>query len=138
MPEVIVARLEILIAHIFSQMKLRQKPTPPTSFFFVFSLAFIMVSFHKKQTNLSLLWSFLLIVRNVGNMVPHAQNVDTSSTATEPATLELGCKINGIKHVIVCGHSDCKAMNLLYTVHKSASWSQDKLVESPIKAWLNR
>jgi carbonic anhydrase len=77
-------------------------------------------------------------VRNVGNMVPHAQNVDADSTATEPAALELGCKINGIKHVIVCGHSDCKAMNLLYTVHKSDHWNREKLLKSPIKAWLSR
>lgn len=35
-------------------------------------------------------------------------------TTNEPAALELGCVVNDIKHVVVCGHSDCKAMNLLY------------------------
>lgn len=35
-------------------------------------------------------------------------------TTNEPAALELGCIVNDIKHIIVCGHSDCKAMNLLY------------------------
>ena len=34
----------------------------------------------------------------------------------EPAALELGSVINNIKHIIVCGHSDCKAMNLLYAL----------------------
>lgn len=34
----------------------------------------------------------------------------------EPAALELGCVVNDIRHVIVCGHSDCKAMNLLYAL----------------------
>ena len=71
-------------------------------------------------------------------MVPHANNVDPEATATEPAALELGCLVNRIRHVIVCGHSDCKAMNLLYTVHKSDNWSREKLIKSPIKAWLSR
>lgn len=34
----------------------------------------------------------------------------------EPAALELGCVVNDIRHIIVCGHSDCKAMNLLYAL----------------------
>lgn len=35
-------------------------------------------------------------------------------TSCEPAGLELACILNNIRHIIVCGHSDCKAMNLLY------------------------
>lgn len=34
----------------------------------------------------------------------------------EPAALELGCVVNDIRHIIVCGHSDCKAINLLYSL----------------------
>eukprot|EP00095_Tigriopus_kingsejongensis_P002934 maker-scaffold517_size150149-snap-gene-0.15 protein:Tk02934 transcript:maker-scaffold517_size150149-snap-gene-0.15-mRNA-1 annotation:"beta-carbonic anhydrase" len=112
--------------------EVRDNPRPTAVFFTCVDSRMLPTRF--TQTNVG----DMFIVRNVGNMVPHAQNVDTSSTATEPATLELGCKINGIKHVVVCGHSDCKAMNVLYTLHKSASWSHDKLSESPIKAWLNR
>ena len=47
-------------------------------------------------------------VRNAGNLVPHAKLYDTETVSTEPAALELGCVVNGIKNVIVCGHSDCK------------------------------
>ena len=47
-------------------------------------------------------------VRNAGNLVPHAKLYDTETVSTEPAALELGCIVNGIKNVIVCGHSDCK------------------------------
>lgn len=42
----------------------------------------------------------------------------------ESAALELGCVINDIRHVIVCGHSDCKAMNLLYALRDEEFASQ--------------
>jgi carbonic anhydrase len=81
----------------------------------------------------------MFIVRNVGNCVPHASHTaDPAFPATEPAMLELGVVVQGIKHVIVCGHSDCKAMNLLYTVHKASQWDQGTLAQSPIRAWMSK
>jgi carbonic anhydrase len=50
----------------------------------------------------------MFIVRNAGNLIPHSTFFATENTSTEPAALELGCIINEIQHVIVCGHSDCK------------------------------
>lgn len=58
----------------------------------------------------------LLLVRNAGNVIPHAQHFQDEYFSCEPAALELGCVVNNIRHIIVCGHSDCKAMNLLYTL----------------------
>ena len=55
-------------------------------------------------------------VRNAGNLVPHANLSGHEEITTEPAALELGCVINGIKHVIVCGHSDCKVCDGIYNV----------------------
>lgn len=45
----------------------------------------------------------MFIVRNAGNLIPHSKFFATENTSTEPAALELGCIINEIKHVIVCG-----------------------------------
>lgn len=56
----------------------------------------------------------MFVVRNAGNLVPHAEHFQDEYFSCEPAALELGCVVNNIKHIIVCGHSDCKAMNLLY------------------------
>lgn len=53
------------------------------------------------------------IVRNAGNFVPAVETVSYDSVTTEPAALELSCA-NNVRHVFVCGHSDCKAINLLY------------------------
>lgn len=58
--------------------------------------------------------SFSCLVRNAGNLIPHAQHFQDEYFSCEPAALELGCVVNDIRHIIVCGHSDCKAMNLLY------------------------
>lgn len=55
-------------------------------------------------------------VRNAGNLIPHAQHFQDEYFSCEPAALELGCVVNNIRHIIVCGHSDCKAMNLLYSL----------------------
>lgn len=57
---------------------------------------------------------YLFSVRNAGNVIPHSQYFADEMTSCEPAAMELGCILNDIRHIIVCGHSDCKAMNLLY------------------------
>ena len=51
---------------------------------------------------------FSVAVRNAGNVIPHSQHFLDEATTNEPAALELGCVVNDIRHVIVCGHSDCK------------------------------
>ncbi|XP_037898734.1 beta carbonic anhydrase 1-like [Glossina fuscipes] len=56
----------------------------------------------------------MFVVRNDGNLIPHAHHFQDEHFSCEPAALELGCVVNDILHSIVCGHSDCKAMNLLY------------------------
>lgn len=48
------------------------------------------------------------IVRNAGNLIPHSRLYGIDSTTTEPAALELGVIVNNVKHIVVCGHSDCK------------------------------
>lgn len=58
----------------------------------------------------------MFVVRNAGNIIPHSHHFQDECFSCEPAALELGCIVNSIRHVIVCGHSDCKAMNLLYTL----------------------
>jgi len=75
--------------------------------------------------------------RNVGNVVPHARNFNPSNPSPEPGVLELGVAVNNIRHVVICGHSDCKAMNLLHSLREdAASIKLNELSHSPIKAWL--
>ena len=67
----------------------------------------------------------LFVTRNVGNVVPpYGQMNGGVSTAIEYAVLALG-----VKHVIICGHSDCGAMK--------AVLNPDPLEKMPtVKAWL--
>ncbi|XP_064638967.1 beta carbonic anhydrase 1-like [Lineus longissimus] len=76
----------------------------------------------------------MFIVRNAGNLVPHYKHYGYEHITTEPAALELGCVINNIKHVIVIGHSDCKAMNTLWSL-KDEVESQEG---SPLQLWMKR
>ncbi|KAK6033838.1 carbonate dehydratase, partial [Cooperia oncophora] len=81
----------------------------------------------------------MFVVRNSGNMIPHAAHYGPTgyevSVTTEPAALELAVKRGHINHVIVCGHSDCKAINALYNLHKCPK-SFDP--QSPMDHWLRR
>lgn len=79
-----------------------------------------------KETKFECLIDFytLVLVRNAGNIVPHSQHFVDELTMCEPAALELGCVVNDIRHIIVCGHSDCKAMNLLYALRDEEFASQ--------------
>jgi carbonic anhydrase len=50
----------------------------------------------------------LFVLRNVGNLVP-AHGVDTQSAAV----VEYAVAVLGVKRIVVCGHSNCGAMNAL-------------------------
>uniref|UniRef100_A0A7I4Z052 Carbonic anhydrase n=1 Tax=Haemonchus contortus TaxID=6289 RepID=A0A7I4Z052_HAECO len=80
----------------------------------------------------------MFVVRNAGNMIPDAPHYGTSSdisVTTEPAALELAITRGGIRHIIVCGHSDCKAMNLLHSLHQCP---KNFDIESPMDHWVRR
>jgi carbonic anhydrase len=51
----------------------------------------------------------LFILRNAGNIVPSYGGVLGGSTAT----IEYAVSVLGVKHVIVCGHTDCGVMKAL-------------------------
>jgi len=78
----------------------------------------------------------MFIVRNAGNMVPHSSLVSSKAAATEPAVLELACVMNSVKHVVICGHSDCKAVNLLYDLHTDPEQHQPASF-SPLRHWVS-
>ncbi|KAG8269640.1 hypothetical protein J6590_103283, partial [Homalodisca vitripennis] len=75
-------------------------------------------------------------VRNAGNVIPNSHHFLDEYTTNEPAALELGCVVNDVRHIIVCGHSDCKAMNLLYKLRQEEHSTKDQRRISPLKAWL--
>lgn len=78
----------------------------------------------------------MFVIRNAGNLIPHAHHFQDEYFSCEPAGLELGCVVNCIRHVIVCGHSDCKAMNLLYMLRDPKEATQQQRRMSPLRAWL--
>ena len=66
----------------------------------------------------------LFVCRNAGNMVPPYSQTDAVSASIEYAVSALQ-----IKHIVVCGHSDCGAMKSLL--------APEALSEMPeVKAWL--
>ena len=78
----------------------------------------------------------MFVIRNAGNLVPHSQFFQDEHFSCEPAGLELGCVVNDIRHIIVCGHSDCKAMNLLYQLKDPEFASRENRIISPLRSWL--
>lgn len=108
----------------------RDNPQPKAVFFTCMDSRMIPTRF--TETNVG----DMFVVRNPGNIIPHSQHFLDELTTNEPAALELGCIVNDIRHVIVCGHSDCKAMNLLYKLQDSEFSSQDNRRISPLRSWL--
>lgn len=78
----------------------------------------------------------MFVIRNAGNLVPHSHFFQDEHSSCEPAGLELGCVVNDIRHIIVCGHSDCKAMNLLYQLQDPEFASKENRIISPLRSWL--
>jgi len=112
--------------------RVRDHPEPKAVFFTCMDSRMLPTRF--TQTHVG----DMFIIRNAGNLVPDSKLYGLDSATTEPAALELGCVINDVKHVVVCGHSDCKAMNLLYRFKKGVETNEKTLERSPLKAWLHR
>ncbi|KAK9685620.1 Carbonic anhydrase [Popillia japonica] len=110
--------------------QVRDNPHPKAVFFTCMDSRMIPTRF--TQTNVG----DMFVVRNAGNVIPHSQHFMDELTTNEPAALELGCIVNDIKHVIVCGHSDCKAMNLLHKLQDAEFSSLTNRRISPLRAWL--
>ena len=56
----------------------------------------------------------MFVVRNVGNLVPPYKDVENSPASAVAAAVEFAVERLKVRHIIVCGHSDCgavKAMN---------------------------
>jgi carbonic anhydrase len=68
-----------------------------------------------------------------GNLVPCYDYYEkTESIGGECAALELACLRNNVPVIAVFGHSDCKAMNLLYSIRNDISTPS----KSPLEQWL--
>lgn len=66
----------------------------------------------------------LFVIRNVGNIIPTFPN--NGSTV---AGLEYALNVLNVRHVIVCGHSDCGAI-------RSLAQNRASLPEGPLRQWL--
>lgn len=58
----------------------------------------------------------MFVIRNAGNFVPHARLFGSlGHTYSEHAALELAVAKSDVKHVAVCGHSNCKVFSFFHT-----------------------
>ncbi|CAF1079149.1 unnamed protein product [Adineta ricciae] len=75
----------------------------------------------------------LFFVRNPGNLVPPYDYFEKNNiVGGECAALELACSRNNVPVITVFGHSDCKAMNLLYRIRNEISIPS----KNPLDQWL--
>jgi len=73
----------------------------------------------------------LFVIRNVGNLVPPCGGDHGLSTAdeSEAAAMEFAVSNLGVSDIIVCGHSECGAMQALLN-------GREKVKTPNLKAWL--
>ena len=49
----------------------------------------------------------MFVIRNAGNIFPHSKLFGQDQLGAEKAALEVAIS-NGVSHIAICGHSDCK------------------------------
>jgi len=117
--------------------QLQEAPSPPKAVFFSCIDSRLQPSAFTSTSP-----GDMFIVRNAGNMVPHTSKLGGQVVSNEAAALDLGCGICGVRHVVVCGHSDCKAIHLLLSLrdylieNKTASDGNLPDKSSPLRAWI--
>jgi carbonic anhydrase len=72
----------------------------------------------------------LFVLRNVGNIVPaFNQNSQNTTDESEAVAIEFSLNVLNVSNIIVCGHSECGAMQALVA-------GRDKIEVPKLKAWL--
>lgn len=73
----------------------------------------------------------LFVIRNVGNLVPACGGLHGLSTAdeSEAAAVEFAVQTLGVSDVIICGHSECGAMQALLD-------GREKIQMPNLRSWL--
>lgn len=72
----------------------------------------------------------LFVVRNVGNLVPPCdENGQSTADESEAAAIEFALGTLNVSDIIICGHSECGAMQALVA-------GREKLSTPNLKAWL--
>jgi carbonic anhydrase len=73
----------------------------------------------------------LFVVRNVGNIVPpFCENEQTAAFESEAAAIEFALNTLKVSNVIVCGHSECGAMQALVN-------GRNNVRSSHLREWLS-
>src|SRR3954468_4830459 len=61
----------------------------------------------------------LFVIRNVGNLIPPCgEDGMSSSDESEAAAIEFALMALPVEQIVVCGHSECGAMNMLAAGHR--------------------
>lgn len=68
----------------------------------------------------------LFIIRNAGNIVPPWGEM----VGGVSATVEYGVQVLGVKHIVICGHSDCGAMKAVLHPERAERFRA-------VRAWLH-
>jgi carbonic anhydrase len=72
----------------------------------------------------------LFVVRNVGNLVPACDSYGVStSDRSEAAAIEFAVNNLGVRDIIICGHSECGAMQALLSGLEHLPWPN-------LKSWV--
>lgn len=72
----------------------------------------------------------LFVVRNVGNLVPPCgRNGQSTADESEAAAIEFALGTLNVKHIVICGHSECGAMHALVE-------GREKLKDPNLRSWL--
>ena len=67
----------------------------------------------------------LFILRNAGNIIPVY-----STSSGEAATIEIAVRELNVKHIIICGHSHCGAINAVFNTNKLSN-------QPSLASWIN-
>lgn len=78
----------------------------------------------------------ILISRNPGNLVPNYNVLPENTSRPEEASLELACLHDNVDTIVVAGHADCKAMNLVHDNRDQLFKHPKSEKESLLKTWL--
>ncbi|RNA13068.1 beta carbonic anhydrase 1 [Brachionus plicatilis] len=78
----------------------------------------------------------ILITRNPGNLVPNYNVLPAKTSRPEEAALELACLHDHVDTIVVAGHADCKAMNLVHDNRDQLFKPAKSEKESLLKSWL--
>ncbi|XP_072039829.1 beta carbonic anhydrase 1-like [Amphiura filiformis] len=77
----------------------------------------------------------MVLIRSAANVISRSEGHLIGQPNTDAVGLELAIKLQGVRHIVVCGHADCKAITVIQDLQANVAGGEFSRDTEPFSSW---